>query len=247
MNTAPLLWHQVFETLALLLGARWYFHLRRRAGTGGALAPGNFAVAAGCLAGAAIGNKAAFWLQVPDLFAQHWREPLTLLLGGQSITGGLVGGLLGVELAKKLAGIRRSTGDDFVFPILLGIIIGRIGCFIAGLADDTYGLPTRLPWGHDFGDGIPRHPTQLYEIVFCAALWPLLRRVQPAFAAQPGLLFKLFLATYLSWRLLIDFLKPVPYIYPGGLSGIQTLCLLTLLAYLPLCLRQYGELREQTV
>lgn len=247
MTAAPLLWHQVFETLALLLGARYYFFLKRRAGDGSALAPGNFAVAAGCLAGAAVGNKAAFWLQVPDLFVQHWREPLTLVLGGQSITGGLVGGLIGVETAKKLAGVRVSTGDHFVFPILLGIMIGRIGCFIAGLADDTYGVPTRLPWAVDFGDGIPRHPTQLYDITFCAALWPLLWRLKPALAAQPGLLFKLCLSSYLAWRLAIDFLKPAPYAYPGGLSGIQWLCLLSLLCYLPLLLRQAGELREQPV
>jgi prolipoprotein diacylglyceryltransferase len=245
MSAAPLLWHQLFESLGLLLGARWYFFLRRQAGAGGALDPGNFAVAAGCLAGAAIGNKAAFWLQLPDQFALHWREPLTLVLGGQSITGGLVGGLIGVELAKKLAGIRASTGDAFVFPILLGIMIGRIGCFIAGLADDTYGLPTRLPWGVDFGDGVPRHPTQLYEIGFCAALWPLLRRLQPRLAPQPGLLFKLFLSSYLLWRLAIDFIKPLPYAYPGGLSGIQWLCLLSLLCYLPLLLRQAGGLRAQ--
>jgi prolipoprotein diacylglyceryltransferase len=99
----------------------------------------------------------------------------------------------------------------------------------------------------DFGDGIPRHPTQLYDIAFCAVLWPLLRRLQPALAAQPGLLFKLFLSSYLLWRLLIDGLKPVPYAYPGGLSGIQWLCLLSLLCYLPLLLRQAGGLREQTV
>lgn len=236
---APLVWHQVLEAAALFLGARYYFHLKRRAGEADALAGGSFAVAAGCLAGAALGNKAAFWLQQPQLLAQHWREPLSLLLGGQSIVGGLVGGLLGVELAKKLAAVRRSTGDAFVFPILLGLVIGRIGCFIAGLADDTYGTPTSLPWGVDFGDAVRRHPTQLYEIVFAATLWWTLRRAQPRLRDRPGLLFKLFLSAYLMWRLLVDFLKPVPYAYAGGLSGIQWLCLVSLLLYLPLVLRQW--------
>ncbi len=85
----------------------------------------------------------------------------------------MLGGLIGVEIGKKYAGVTESTGDRFVMPILVGLIIGRIGCFIAGLHDDTYGNPTALPWGIDFGDGIPRHPTQLYDIAVRAAWrWP---------------------------------------------------------------------------
>jgi hypothetical protein len=42
------------------------------------------------------------------------------------------------------------------------------------------------------------------------------------------------LASYLSWRLLIDTLKPVPYAYPMGLSGIQIVCAAALVLYLPL-------------
>jgi prolipoprotein diacylglyceryltransferase len=52
--------------------------------------------------------------------------------------------------------------------------VGRIGCFLTGLADNTYGTPTGLPWGVDFGDRIHRHPTQLYEIAFLMILIPLL-------------------------------------------------------------------------
>jgi phosphatidylglycerol:prolipoprotein diacylglycerol transferase len=37
------------------------------------------------------------------------------------------------------------------------------GCFFSGLTDHTHGCPTAVPWGHDFGDGVPRHPVQLYE------------------------------------------------------------------------------------
>lgn len=121
-------------------------------------------------------------------------------------------------------------------------MIGRVGCFLAGLADGTYGLPTDLPWGVDFGDGIPRHPTQLYEIAFAGALWLGLRRLQARLASQPGLLFKTMLVAYLLWRLAVDALKPVPFAYPLGLSGIQWVCLLALLAYGPLAWRQQRSL-----
>jgi prolipoprotein diacylglyceryltransferase len=227
--------HAFFEAAAMMAGARYYFFLRR----GQSLPPvthgQGFMVLLGCLAGASVGNKLMLWLEVPHLWtsASGWKE---FLFSGQSIVGGLLGGLIGVAAAKKLCGYRSSTGDLFVFPILLGLMIGRVGCFLAGLNDGTYGVPTRLPWGVDFGDGLPRHPAQLYEIVFAALLWALLKHWQPQLKAAPGSLFKLMLIAYLLWRLGIDFLKPVPYVYPWGLSGIQWACILGLLCYLPFSL-----------
>lgn len=240
-GVAPALVHSLFETLALLLGVAYYRHLRRGAGAGSVLHGPEFAIAAGCIFGAALGNKAVFWAEFPHLLPLYWDKP-EVWLAGQSMVGGLLGGLLGVEVAKKLAGVTRSTGDAFVFPVLLGLMVGRVGCFLAGLADGTYGNPTDLPWGVDFGDGIPRHPTQLYEIAFAALLWFALRRLQPALAPQPGLLFKTLLTAYLAWRLAIDALKPVPFAYPFGASGIQWVCLVALTAYLPLTWRQFRRL-----
>jgi prolipoprotein diacylglyceryltransferase len=99
--------------------------------------------------------------------------------------------------------------------------IGRIGCLLAGLADDTYGKPTSLPWGVEFGDGVARHPTQAYEIAFLVALGFVLRLISKRPHAN-GVLFRVFIAAYLGWRLLIDFLKPQPLIV--GLNAIQWAC-----------------------
>jgi len=98
-------------------------------------------------------------------------------MGGKTIVGALVFGLISVELFKRYIGVHQSTGDLYAIPLALGIAIGRIGCFLTGLSDNTYGTPTNLPWAIDFGDGIPRHPTQLYEIVFLLALIPILYRI----------------------------------------------------------------------
>jgi phosphatidylglycerol---prolipoprotein diacylglyceryl transferase len=57
--------------------------------------------------------------------------------------------------------VRRATGDVFAIPLTVGIAVGRVGCFLTGLADNTHGLPANLPWAIDYGDGIPRHPAQL--------------------------------------------------------------------------------------
>jgi prolipoprotein diacylglyceryltransferase len=84
----------------------------------------------------------------------------------------------------------------------------------------TYGIASTLPWAVDFGDGIRRHPTQLYEIAFLIMtgilLWNLRRRWLPS-----GSLFRLFMASYLFFRFGVEFLKPRDFRVVGLLSPIQ--------------------------
>jgi prolipoprotein diacylglyceryltransferase len=235
--------HLLFEWLGIAVGVQLYRWQRRQAGQPALLERGSFGVVIGCIAGAAIGNKAVFWIEMPQLWAGtaiDWR----LLASGQSIVGGLLGGLIGVEIAKKLTGITRSTGDQFVLPLVAGTVIGRIGCFLAGLHDGTYGNPTTLPWGLDFGDGMARHPTQLYDMLVVLALGAALWHWRRPLARHNGLAFKLYLSSYLLWRLCVDGIKPVPYDYGFGLSGIQLVCLVALLCYLPGVARQFMEGRR---
>ena len=157
--------HLFFEWLAIATGVHIYRRQRDRSKQPGMLQAGQYGVLIGCILGAALGNKLVFWLEYPQLWASSWQH-LDTWASGQSIVGGLLGGLIGVELTKKWQGITRSTGDNFVVPLMVGTVVGRIGCFLAGLNDGTYGNPTSLAWGVDFGDGIARHPTQLYDILF---------------------------------------------------------------------------------
>jgi phosphatidylglycerol:prolipoprotein diacylglycerol transferase len=87
----------------------------------------------------------------------------------RSVEGALAGGIVAIELYKWQHGISLRTGARFALPLAVGVAVGRLGCYFAGLDDFTYGTPTTLPWGHDFGDGIPRHPVQLYESFAMAA------------------------------------------------------------------------------
>ncbi len=84
---------------------------------------------------------------------------------GKSVLGGIFGAVLAVEIFKYFNGIKDSTGAYFVPSLAIGIAVGRIGCFFGGLDDFTYGIKTSLPWGVDFGDGVLRHPVQLYESI----------------------------------------------------------------------------------
>ena len=226
----PVVLHTIFEMLAYTTGFQIYLWQRRRGSTGMVADRDKMAiVAVGAIAGAALGAKFSYWLDDPlTAFAQFpdWRH----LLQGKSIIGALLGGLIGVELAKRMVGIRQSTGDAFVLPLTVGMCIGRVGCFLGGLGDHTYGMATSLPWGVDFGDGIPRHPTQIYEILFLIVQYVVIRACWHRFRV-PGDRFRAFLAGYLLFRLLVEYIKPVFYAWPLGLSGLQWLCVAGLLYY----------------
>jgi phosphatidylglycerol---prolipoprotein diacylglyceryl transferase len=214
-----------------------YFYSRRRfADT--ISTPVRWVVVAAAVAGGAIGSKLLFLLEDPRLTAQNLHNP-AYLTGGKTIVGALVFGLLSVELMKRYTGVKPSTGDLYAIPLALGIAIGRIGCFLTGLSDNTYGTPTSLPWGLDFGDGVSRHPTQLYEMAFLLLLTPMLYRILLVISktreARPSVFrsgdaFKFFMVADLSFRLLCDFIKPYPRLFLG-LGGIQWVCLLVLLYY----------------
>jgi prolipoprotein diacylglyceryltransferase len=215
--------HPVMETIAYAVGSQLYYFLRRRKSPAQRIPFEQMMwLLVGCVFGALIGSKVLAWIEsFPDYWAA--RSNPAVWMGGKTIVGGLLGGWVGVEIAKRCVGVTRSTGDVFVFPLILGIAIGRIGCFLTGLPDHTYGTFTSLPWGVNFGDGL-RHPTQLYEILFLILLgtWLALRGRK---AHREGDLFRRFLLGYLGFRLLIEFIKPTfkPWL---GLSAIQVASLL---------------------
>lgn len=147
-----------------------------------------------------------------------------LWLSGQpgiarSIEGAVAGAIVAIEIYKRIAGIKLRTGARFALPFAVGVAVGRIGCFLSGLDDFTHGTPTTLPWAHDFGDGVPRHPVQLYESLAMAAfasvyLWCVLRRDR--FVIAQG--FYLAVGFYGAQRFVWEFLKPY-----GALIGPFTL------------------------
>lgn len=211
--------HLLFELLAYSAGFQLFMFLRKRWPRREAAVPIEQAmwIIVCAVFGAAAGSKLLAWA---ESFPQYWaaRGDLAVVLGGKTIVGGLLGGWLGVELVKKRLGVTHNTGDVYVFPLILGMCVGRVGCFLTGLADHTCGTHTSLPWAVDFGDG-PRHPAQLYEIVFLLALGTVIF-IRSGFAYFTGELFRLFMLGYLSFRFLVEFIKPSDKPI-GGLSAIQ--------------------------
>ena len=135
-----------------------------------------------------------------------------------------MGAIVGVEAYKAVRRFTGSTGTIFVGAFATGVVVGRWGCFFAGLPDRTYGTPTTLPWGVDLGDGVSRHPVQIYESLAMAAFLALF--VLGLNARKPWAMRRGFYALciwYGAQRFVWEFLKPYPSLI-GPLNLFHLLC-----------------------
>ena len=193
--------HAVFDVLAWLAAGAAGLWLMRSGRVAFAVPqrlrfPYLAALACGAGLGAVAFGSANLWLSGQSGIAR-------------SIEGAVAGGIVAIEAYKRLAGIGARTGARFALPFAVGVAVGRIGCYLSGLEDFTYGTPTALPWGHDFGDGVPRHPVQLYESAAMALfalvyVWRVLRHDR-LFAEQG---FYLAVGFYGAQRFVWEFFKP---------------------------------------
>jgi phosphatidylglycerol:prolipoprotein diacylglycerol transferase len=220
--------HLIFEICAFAVGYAYFQRLR--AGQGDAIADEKRVwIIIGAAAGALLGSRFLGALEDPSLIVWNWKALFTAF-NNRTVVGGLLGGLIGVELTKKYIGVRSSSGDLFTYPLILGMMVGRVGCLLGGLEDNTYGTATDLPWGLDLGDGIKRHPTNVYEILWLGVIRIALIQVEMRWTLADGARFKLFMVLYLLFRLAVEALKPQP-ILGFGLSSIQWACVMGLLYY----------------
>lgn len=212
--------YPVFVTFAILIGLGLYlFQLRKdQVKSSNALYIVLFA-----LVGGAIGAK------VP-IFIIYWKElsqtnvSMDILLSGRSIVGGLIGGFLFTLLSKRLFNIKDKMGNQIAIPVAFSMAIGRFACLFRGCC---YGQPTGNNYGIDFGDGIHRHPTQIYEMIFdfLLALYLIYRKKK---GVSPGELFMIFMNYYLGFRFLNEFIR-VEHVTKLGLTDFQLICILSLL------------------
>ncbi|KZS40516.1 diacylglyceryl transferase [Aquimarina aggregata] len=219
--------HLILEYAAFFIGFRYYVYLKKRI-QDPIPSTNRLSIIIGAVFGAFLGSRILGFLENP--IVDFTPEYLIYLLSVKTIMGGLFGGLLGVELAKKIIKENKSSGDLFTYPIILGIIIGRIGCFLAGINEFTYGKETTSFLGMDLGDGVFRYPIALFEIVFLIVLWWCLRYFQRNYKYKNGLLFQYFMISYFLFRFCIEFLKPNVFLI-FGLSSIQYLCILCWIYY----------------
>ncbi|MBI4514248.1 MAG: prolipoprotein diacylglyceryl transferase [Deltaproteobacteria bacterium] len=170
---------------------------------------------------------------IPTAWAQFTEDPLAFLTAASGWVwyGGLIGGGLAVTAWARRQGLALIDLADIAAPALaIGLGFGRIGCQLSG--DGDYGLPTSLPWGMSYPDGVVPtnervHPTPVYEMVVCFALFGWLwrrRRHSLPRGAQIGT----YLMVAALTRFLIEFLRRNPH-WLLGLSTAQWFSLAALL------------------
>ena len=197
-----------FVGLGLVVGVLVYWVKSRRQKQVG---EGAFYVALAAILGGAIGAKLLEWAINYQYVVAHFSDPRTFLYG-RTLVGGLLGGLAGVLIVKRKLNIKARMGNAFAPAIALGVAVGRIGCFLTGCC---YGKPTNIGWGINFGDGILRYPTQLFESAFMLAMFFYLQNRAKKENLKPGQLFTELMLVYFTFRFFLEFIKAEPVMFAG--------------------------------
>ncbi|MBC7293544.1 MAG: prolipoprotein diacylglyceryl transferase, partial [Thermoleophilia bacterium] len=155
--------------------------------------------------GGLLGAKIHYVIIHPDEFPGN-------LLSGSGLVwfGGLFGAIVAVVIVTLLSKERLAAVMDAGAPaVAIGYTVGRIGCFLRG---DDYGVPTDLPWGMSFPQGVPPttvkvHPTQLYEsfaslVIFALLIWV----ISPRLKREGSLMFAYLILAGVE-RFLVEFIR----------------------------------------
>lgn len=169
-----------------------------------------------------VGAKLWHVLDTPSEFREiGWR--VLWDSAGFAWFGGLTFGISALVLQgwrAKIGGLRIL---DLAAPAAaIGYGIGRIGCFLSG--DGCYGVPTNLPWGMSFPNGLEPtlvrvHPTPLYELAGGLAIgaWLWMRGNKPR---PTGWILGEYLMLTGIARFLVEFIRRNPKVL-WGLSNAQ--------------------------
>ena len=202
--------------------------------------PRLFLIWVGALGGVFVGAKLAYLFSEA---ATDWARPdrWLRLATGKSILGGLLGGWAGVEIAKALAGYRRSTGDRFAVIAPLAVGIGRIGCCLHGCCQGR--IVARSTWCTVTDPaGQPRWPSAQWELAF-----QIVAAVFFSAALRAGWwrdrLFFLYLAAYGLFRMLHEPLRDTPTLI-GDWSGYRILGALCVLLGTGLFARRTARMKR---
>jgi len=159
--------------------------------------------------GVVLGGRLGYVLfYKPMYYFSHPQEIFFLWQGGMSFHGGLLGVITVILLIARLRKYRWMEVSDFVAPLCpLALAAGRLGNFING---ELWGRKTDVPWAMIFpgsGDGLPRHPSQLYNlclegICLFVLLWWFSNKPRPV-----GQTSAVFLIGYGSLRFIEEFAR----------------------------------------
>lgn len=218
-------WYGLAYVAGLILGWRYMHVMNRRYAK--AMEPKDiddllFWMTIGVVLGGRLGSVLFYNLEL------YLNNPLAIFAvwqGGMSFHGGLLGVIVAEVWFARRRGIPLLRLADLVaVAVPIGLFFGRIANFING---ELYGRPTDVSWAMIFphSDGLPRHPSQLYEaglegLLLFVVLFVLARR--PGGFERPGSLAGVFLIGYGLSRILVEFARE-PDAVPGYLWAGTTM------------------------
>ncbi len=153
----------------------------------------------------------------------YWQDPNRWVIWatGKSITGALLGGYVGVIIAKRLLGYTVATGDWFAIIVPIAVMLGRIGCFINGCCLGKVCDPNWFTINDIHG--IPRWPAVPVEFLFNAIMLGIILMLRWGRIGR-GQLFHIYLIAYGIFRFFHEFLRDTPRVI-GPFSGYQAAAL----------------------
>lgn len=217
--------------LGLVVGFIIYYYLIKKEEQ---VSDNSFFILLAGLLGGILGAKIPMWIINFRVIVDSFPD-LTPILSGRTVTGGLIGGTLSVIIVKRSLGESGKKGNFFAPGVALALAFGRVGCLLRGCC---YGKETIFPWGIDLGDGVHRHPTQIYEIAFMLLMFVLL--IYRWNNEKPGVRFYVFLVSYFIFRFFEEFLREgVLY---GPFTYFQYISIVSLIF---LALKRFLEIRSR--
>src|SRR6266404_940820 len=179
------------------------------------------------------GSRLYHLLETPaDFFADPWPQLFSTM--GFAFFGAVIGGFLALLYLARRFKMPALLMLDAASPAgALGYGIGRIGCLISG--DGDYGIPTSLPWGMSFPNGIVPttervHPTPIYEFLSCvliaAILWRMSTKAMDNGGSHGEIISAYLILTGIA-RFLVEFIRINPKVL-YGLTNAQIVSLLSI-------------------
>ena len=161
----------------------------------------------GTIIGARVGD--CFFYH-PEYYLKNPLEIFAVWKGGLSSHGGACGILISLLIFSY------SLKKPYIWVLdRVVIVIGVAGFFIRMgnlMNSEIYGYATSLPWGFIYernGETEPKHPTHIYEALYYAFTYMVLRFVYRKCdnRPKPFLIFGIFLVMVFGFRICIEFIK----------------------------------------
>lgn len=156
-----------------------------------------------------LGFEVNYW----NYYLSHPAEILAIWHGGLASHGGAIGILVAMYLYNK-----KVTKKGFLWGmdrLVIGVAVAGACIRLGNLMNsEIYGNITTVPWAFIFindpqGDGLPHHPTQIYEMLYCiitfgVTWWMYWKK---GLQKNTGLIYGVFLLGIFGSRFLLEFIK----------------------------------------